>query len=62
FLAMVINLFVAALFGTVVPLMLRAIKVDPALASGVIVTTATDCFGFLSFLGISSILLKEFIP
>lgn len=62
FLAMVINLFVAALFGTVVPLLLRAIKVDPALASGVIVTTATDCLGFLSFLGISTILLKEFIP
>ncbi|NIO15806.1 MAG: magnesium transporter [Deltaproteobacteria bacterium] len=61
FLAMVINLFVAASFGTIVPLFLRAIKIDPALASGVIVTTATDCMGFLSFLGLSTLLLKEFI-
>jgi magnesium transporter len=44
-----------------VPLFLRAVKVDPALASGVIVTTATDCMGFLSFLGLSTIFLKEFI-
>ncbi len=61
FLAMVINLFVAASFGTIVPLFLRAIKIDPALASGVIVTTATDCMGFLSFLGLSTLFLKEFI-
>lgn len=61
FLAMVINLFVAAFFGTMVPLFLRAVKIDPALASGVIVTTATDCMGFLSFLGLSTIFLKEFI-
>ncbi len=61
FLAMVINLLVAASFGTIVPLFLRAIKIDPALASGVIVTTATDCMGFLSFLGLSTLFLKEFI-
>ncbi len=61
FCAMVINLFVAAFFGTIVPLFLRYIKVDPALASGVIVTTATDCFGFLSFLGIAKILLERFV-
>ncbi len=61
FLAMVINLFVAAFFGTLVPLVLRALKVDPALASGVIVTTATDCLGFLSFLGISKFLLERMI-
>ncbi|RMG60352.1 MAG: magnesium transporter [Deltaproteobacteria bacterium] len=61
FLAMVINLFVAAFFGTVVPLVLRALKVDPALASGVIVTTATDCLGFLSFLGISKFLLEKML-
>ncbi len=61
FCAMVINLFVAASFGTIVPLFLRFWKVDPALASGVIVTTATDCLGFLSFLGISKILLERFV-
>ena len=49
--AMVINMFVAATAGTLIPLTLRALKVDPALASSVFITTLTDVFGFLSFLG-----------
>jgi magnesium transporter len=50
--AMVINMFVAAVAGTLIPLGLRALKVDPALASSVFITTLTDVFGFLSFLGL----------
>ena len=48
--AMVINMFVAATAGTLVPLGLRALKIDPALASSVFITTFTDVVGFASFL------------
>ena len=51
--AMVINMFVAATAGTLIPLGLRALKVDPALASSVFITTFTDVFGFFSFLGLA---------
>ena len=51
--AMVINMFVAATAGTLIPLALRALKVDPALASSVFITTLTDVFGFFSFLGLA---------
>jgi magnesium transporter len=56
--AMVINMFVAATAGTLIPLGLRALKVDPALASSVFITTLTDVFGFLSFLGLATVLLR----
>ena len=56
--AMVINMFVAATAGTLIPLALRAMKVDPALASSVFITTLTDVFGFLSFLGLATLFLK----
>jgi magnesium transporter len=56
--AMIINMFVAATAGTVIPLILRAMKVDPALASSVFITTLTDMFGFFSFLGLASIFTK----
>ncbi|MBA2301951.1 MAG: magnesium transporter [Acidobacteria bacterium] len=56
--AMVINMFVAATAGTLIPLGLRALKVDPALASSVFITTLTDVFGFLSFLGLATLVLK----
>jgi magnesium transporter len=56
--AMVINMFVAATAGTVIPLALRAMKVDPALASAVFITTLTDVFGFFSFLGLATVMLK----
>src|SRR3954451_7880157 len=56
--AMVINMFVAAAAGTVIPLALRAMKVDPALASAVFITTLTDVFGFFSFLGLATVMLK----
>ena len=56
--AMLINMFVAATAGTLIPLGLRALKVDPALASSVFITTLTDVFGFLSFLGLATLVLK----
>jgi magnesium transporter len=43
--------------GTLIPISLNKINIDPALASGVILTTITDVFGFLSFLGLASIFL-----
>ena len=56
-LAMIINLIIAGFAGTFIPLTLNKLNIDPALASGVILTTLTDVFGFLSFLGLASILL-----
>ncbi|HSC28040.1 MAG TPA: magnesium transporter [Vicinamibacterales bacterium] len=56
--AMIINMFVAATAGTLIPLSLRALKVDPALASSVFITTLTDVFGFLSFLGLGTLFLR----
>ncbi len=55
--AMIVNLFVAAIAGTVVPYLLEKLKVDPALASGTFVTTVTDVVGFFSFLGLAAIIL-----
>jgi magnesium transporter len=53
--AMVINMFVAATAGVLIPLGLRAGGVDPALASSVFITTLTDVFGFFSFLGLATV-------
>jgi len=52
--SMVLNMIVAGLFGILVPVSLKKVKIDPALASSVFVTTITDVIGFLSFLGIGS--------
>ena len=57
-LAMIINLFVAAAAGTLVPIGLRAANLDPALASSVVVTTMTDVLGFASFLGLATVFLR----
>ncbi len=57
-LAMVINMFVAATAGTLIPLGLRALKIDPALASSVFITTLTDMAGFASFLGLATVFLR----
>jgi magnesium transporter len=57
--AMIINMFVAALAGTLVPLGLRAANVDPALASSVFITTMTDVFGFLSYLGLATVFGRQ---
>jgi len=55
--AMIINILSAGLFGFLIPYIFDKIKIDPALASSVFVTTITDVFGFLSFLGLASIYL-----
>ncbi|WP_299959923.1 magnesium transporter [uncultured Roseobacter sp.] len=55
--AMVINLVVAGLAGTVIPVVLERAGVDPALASGAFVTTVTDVVGFFAFLGLAALVL-----
>ncbi|MEL7089520.1 MAG: magnesium transporter, partial [Planctomycetota bacterium] len=55
--AMVINLVVAGLAGTVIPVLLEKLGVDPALASGAFVTTVTDVVGFFAFLGLAAVVL-----
>jgi len=56
-LSMVINLLSAGLFGSVVPLVLKKMDVDPAIGSTVILTTVTDVVGFFSFLGLATLIL-----
>ncbi|GHD58975.1 hypothetical protein GCM10017083_42750 [Thalassobaculum fulvum] len=55
--AMVLNLLVAGLVGTLIPLGLQRVKVDPAVASGVFLTTVTDVVGFFVFLGLATLVL-----
>jgi magnesium transporter len=57
FAAMIINLLCAAATGVTIPLLLKRLGVDPALASGVILTTFTDCIGFAALLGLGTIFL-----
>jgi len=52
--SMILNMIVAGLFGILVPVALKRMKIDPAIASSVFVTTITDVIGFLSFLGIGA--------
>jgi magnesium transporter len=55
--AMVINLIVAGLAGTGIPIVLEKMGIDPALASGAFVTTVTDVVGFFAFLGLAVVVL-----
>ena len=55
--ALVINLIVAALAGATIPLTLKKMNIDPAIAGGVILTTVTDVIGFFSFLGLATVFL-----
>lgn len=57
-LAMIINLLVAALMGILIPLVLKRLRADPAVASGIFVTTFTDVCGFFSFLGLATLFLR----
>ena len=52
--SMVLNMIVAGLFGILVPVTLKKMNIDPAIASSVFVTTITDVIGFLSFLGLGT--------
>ena len=54
---MVINLFVAALAGFSIPLTLKRMHIDPALAGGVVLTTVTDVVGYAAFLGLGATFL-----
>ena len=56
--AVFINMIVAAIFGAVIPILLKRFKVDPAIASSIFVTTFTDVLGFLTFLGFSTIFIS----
>jgi magnesium transporter len=53
--AIVINLITAGVTGALLPLTLQRLKIDPALAGGVVLTTVTDVVGFLSFLGLATV-------
>jgi len=55
--AMVVNLVVAGFAGTVIPVVLDRLGIDPALASGAFVTTVTDVVGFFAFLGLAAAVL-----
>lgn len=59
FTAMLASMAVAGLAGAAVPLMLKALKQDPALGSGVLVTTFTDAVAFFTFLGIATLILER---
>jgi magnesium transporter len=57
--ALVINLVIAAIAGTVLPLIMRRLLIDPALAGGVVLTTITDVVGFMTFLGLGALFLAN---
>lgn len=54
-LAIIVNLIVAAVVGTLLPGYLKSLQIDPALAGGVVLTTVTDVVGFFCFLGIATL-------
>ncbi len=56
--AMIATMLVAAVVGTLVPVALKTFRVDPAIASSVIITTFTDVCGFFSFLGLATLLIR----
>ena len=56
--ALVFTMLVAAVVGTLIPIALKAFRIDPAIASSVIITTFTDVCGFFSFLGLATLLIK----
>jgi magnesium transporter len=56
-LAIIINLVAAAMAGVIIPLGLKRVGIDPALSGSVLLTTVTDCVGFLAFLGFASLFI-----
>lgn len=61
FLSMILNLIVGSLAGVIIPLVLKSLKIDPALASSIFITTVTDMFGFFIFLTLASSLITKLI-
>lgn len=62
FFSMILTSMIASCFGTIVPILLKKIHIDPAMGSGVIVTIVIDIFSFFSFLGLASLGLHTFVP
>lgn len=56
--AMIVNLLIAGLFGALIPMLMKALKKDPASSATIFITTATDVFGFFVFLGLATLLLQ----
>lgn len=61
FLAMIANLIISGFCGTIIPLVLAKMKIDPALSSSIFLTTATDVLGFFIFLSLANIFLPHLI-
>ncbi|RRD39522.1 magnesium transporter [Leptotrichia sp. OH3620_COT-345] len=61
FMAMIGNLVLACITGFLIPITLKAVKIDPAMASAVILTTVTDVFGFFLFLGLATLFLDKLV-
>lgn len=61
FLAMIGDLVVGCVMGFVIPIVLNALKIDPAVSSAVILTTFTDCCGFIFFLGIATLFITKLV-
>ena len=59
--AMLLNLIIATISGYLVPILLKKVGIDPALASAVFVTTVTDVLGFFFFLGLATVMLQYLI-
>ena len=55
--AMIVNLLIAGFAGVTIPIVLQKMKIDPAVASAVVLTTITDVVGFLAFLGLAALIL-----
>ena len=60
FAAMALNMIAAGVAGVVIPLGLKALRIDPALASAIMLTTVTDVVGFFLFLGLAAAVLTHF--
>jgi magnesium transporter len=58
FLAMIANMMIAGLIGSIIPLVLKRFNVDPAISSSIFVTASTDIGGFFTFLGLATIFMK----
>ncbi len=56
--AMLANMFLAGIFGALIPIILNSMRLDPALGSSIFVTTATDVGGFFTFLGLATVLMN----
>jgi len=58
---MILNMIVATVTGFIVPVVLKRLKIDPALASSIFVTTFTDVLGFFFFLGLATIFIQYLV-